>query len=229
MKIKYPHGLGRKFQKDERDKLYPAHQLLPKTSTPEVRSRFWTTGPILDQGDTSQCVAYAATQLLHSSPVINKNTTDIYTLYKDSQKLDSPPETNDDDGTTVRSMFKVLQSLGYISNYYWANTVDIIVEYLCQIGPIEFGSDWYDNMFDYNSNTGFIKIGGSIAGGHGYLLKGVNKDLVCPDKSIGAIRICNSWGTSWGYRGCAWVSIVDATKLLSDNGEAGCCTELLKK
>ena len=60
------------------------------------------------------------------------------------------------------------------------------------LGPVVVGTYWYSSMF-YPDRNGLIKINGGIAGGHAYVINGV-------DKTKKLFRIKNSWGQSWGIR-----------------------------
>jgi C1A family cysteine protease len=63
-------------------------------------------------------------------------------------------------------------------------------------------------------------------GGHAYLICGANREMRCPDGTLGALRMQNSWGQSWGDGGQAWISYMDAATLLKDWGEAATSAEL---
>lgn len=83
-------GLGRILSTpDDRDAKY----LLPKTTkqAAEIKSRHWLSkGKTLDQGATSQCVAFAGVRLLTTHPIVNK-PLDPPELYRQCQTLDEWP------------------------------------------------------------------------------------------------------------------------------------------
>jgi C1A family cysteine protease len=85
------------------------------------------------------------------------------------------------------------------------------VNTILQLGPVVVGTNWYYNMFFPNTN-GVISIGGSLAGGHAYVLNGV-------DTVNQLFRIKNSWGQSWGKSGHAFISFADMTRLINERGE----------
>lgn len=102
---------------------------------------------------------------------------------------------NSYDGTSVRALFKVLQSKGYIESYSWAFNINDVVTHLLSKGPVVLGTDWYNSMFETDESN-FMQIFASsgLAGGHAYMIKGANTKKICPDGSLGAIRVINSWG-----------------------------------
>src|SRR5687767_5501565 len=104
------HGLGRVPVTDLKDHQYKV--ALPRKAT-DIPYKFYPTGPILDQEMTSQCVVYSGEQFLRTGPISNKRLPDKYSTYKRCQTLDEFPFDGDDDGTSVRALFKVYQELGY--------------------------------------------------------------------------------------------------------------------
>lgn len=195
------------------------HLLRVPSKMPATGTRYYYTGPVLDQGQTSQCVAYSGTQMLVTGPVMNKPYKTPALLYAECQKVDEWPG-EDYDGTSVRALFKVLQGAGYIESYQWAFNLESVVSHLLKVGPVIFGTNWYSSMFDVD-RTGFMRIkpGSQNVGGHAYMVKGVNV-------AKKALRIVNSWGTGWGHGGFAWLSFDDAERLLNENGEAATAKEL---
>lgn len=222
------HGDQRKFGRlvsidfsDMKHMLKPP----PKMATSGVK--YYFTKPALDQGNTSQCVAYSGEQFLMSGPVINKMYKTPAQLYKECQQVDEWPGENYD-GTSVRALMKVLQGKKYLTEYKWAFDLPTVVNHLLKVGPVVFGTNWYESMFEADAK-GFIRIrqGSYIVGGHAYMVKGVNVTRKCPDGSTGALRIINSWGRGWASNGCAWLSFVDAKRLIGETGEAAASTEIV--
>ncbi len=222
----FKHRLGRLIDYDEQDQNF----LVPRMAvSPSVRFKYYTTGPVLDQGDTPQCVAYATVQFLMTGPIVNKYPAGPSDLYAQCQLVDEWAGTVHD-GTTVRAAMKVLQNKGYVSGYNWAYDIGTVVNYVLTRGPMVLGTNWSEDMFNPDKK-GFIRYTGTVVGGHSYMLKGINLDLACPDGTKGAFRIQNSWGMHWGNgpkggSSLAWLSIADTAKLIEDYGEAATATEI---
>lgn len=209
-------GMGRLPSADERDAQYPLRRLL--TAIPAVRVRHWRTGPVLDQGQTSQCVGYAWRQYLNSAPVMQSGGPAPDVIYKAAQHVDEwPGEAYD--GTSVRAGAKVLQSLGYLSAYYWATTAEEVRQHVLLNGPVVVGTDWLSGMFTVDSD-GFMHLDGYMVGGHAWLICGYSSDKQ-------AFRMINSWGREdFGEKGRAWIAFADFATLLARNGEACAAHEL---
>lgn len=213
-------GLGRLYAEDERDRQY----LLPRRAAPARTFRSWIVpGPVLDQGGTSQCVAYSGGKYLMAHPVVNA-VPDLSTLYRDCQRVDEWPG-EDYDGTSVRALMKVFKSRGLISEYRWAFDMQTLTTALLERGPVVVGTSWHMNMFTPDKH-GYIEPKGQIVGGHAYLLVACNLRRKNPDNTIGAVRMLNSWGRGWGDSGRAWITVADFGALLKDRGEAAMATEI---
>jgi hypothetical protein len=143
-------------------------------------------------------------------------------LYDGAQKIDAWPG-EDYPGTSVRAGAQMLRSWGVISSFRWAWDADTVVHALLTTGPVVVGTWWYTDMFtpikDKTNGKMMIRASGSKAGGHAYLLNGVNIDK-------GLIRVKNSWSQEWGANGHAWISISDMDKLIKDSGEACLAVEV---
>ena len=217
-------NLGRRIAIDPRDRKFALQAPQPSSTLTKM---FWYTSPAFDQGQKPQCVAYAGVKFLDSGPIRNLVSNlpfNFDQLYHECQLNDEWPG-EDYDGTSVRALFKVLKTKGLVSRYEWAFDIQTMVNYILTTGPMVVGTNWTNSMF-YPEKNGFIRVTGSVIGGHAYLLKGVNTLTKCPDGTIGAFRIINSFGSSWGVRGCASISFADFKNLLTDGGEAATATEL---
>ncbi len=210
-------GLGRLFAFDPRDLEHPLAAEAPLKVTRSVA--FWPTGPVLDQGATSECTAYAAEQLLMSAPIQNAMYMTPNLLYRANQLNDEWPGENYL-GSSVRASMKVLQAAGLIGSYAWAFDADTVRRWVLMRGPVILGTNWYNRMSDPHPVTGFIRPQGEPIGGHAYMIRGADDNLACPDGTRGAVRIINSWGVNWGQQGKAWLSYSDLDGLIKNHGEA---------
>lgn len=236
-KIKHDKGLGRKPAPDERDRAFSLLPVLRAVGMLRTlpASKFWplTTG-VLDQGSTSQCVAYAWTQFLKSTPLVHAAGAlgDLRgfagQLYRRAQQIDEWPGENYD-GTSVRAGARVLVEQGRIARvdsavasatggYRWAWNAEEARDFVLGVGPVVFGTDWTDEMFLPDSE-GYITPAGAVAGGHAYLVAGFSAPR-------NAFRIVNSWGRSWGQSGRAWLRFADADRLIQEYGEAVSAVEI---
>lgn len=203
--------LGRRIAVDRRDRKFAIEAPIAGRRL----RRYWNAnGWWGDQGYSSECVGYAWAHWLEDGPVTHKGTPPVVqpaTIYEQAKLIDEWPG-EDYDGTSVRAGAKVLQGLGYITEYRWAFTMPALIHTLLEKGPVVFGSWWYEGM-DEPDERGFIRPTGATLGGHAYVLNGINTRS---DK----VRMKNSWNRTWGHNGHAWISISDLAILLHREGEA---------
>ncbi|MER5903046.1 hypothetical protein ABT150_23555 [Streptomyces mirabilis] len=219
--------LGRHVEHDARSLAF-AHGVLPKSA---IKSVDWTRrAPIFDQGDLGSCTGNAATGLLGTDSAARTGLTSVtppeggvvpvdedlaIRVYELATQLDSikgtyPP---DDTGSSGIGAAKALKKLGLAVSYTHAFSLDALKSAL-QSGPVMVGTVWLESMFDTDPKTGFVKVDrkSQVAGGHEYVISAY-------DAIRRAFRIDNSWGTSWGLNGSAWISESDAQWLLSQQGD----------
>lgn len=215
-------GLGRRRARDDRDR-----QHLMGRAPAGVSSREWHVGPILDQGNTAQCVAFAGMGWLTCGPVVNRHPAQTpEDIYRRCLVVDEFPGEDWEGGTSVRALFKTLKEWGYIREYQWAFDAQTVVAQILARGPVVVGTNWYMDMFTPLVGSGYLEVGGDLAGGHAYLLSGAEVARVNPGGTRGAVRVVNSWGPGWGERGRAWLALADLDRLLKEDGEAGVAVEV---
>ena len=221
-----PYELGRNYIEDKRDSNYLIKnnlQKLQNTNKPSqsLTSRYWdANGWWGDQGRTSQCVGYSWAHWLEDGPIQQSGIPPIIKpidIYKNAQKIDEWLGENYD-GTSVRAGAKYLQSIKKIKSYYWAYDLQTLINTIMKIGPVVVGTNWYMGMY-YPDKKGLIKISGRIAGGHAYVINGV-------DTKTKQFRLKNSWGKSWGQNGHAFISFNDMSRLIKERGEICLATEI---
>lgn len=219
--------LGRHVRHDPRSLayLYPAHKVGDLVSVRHTRHI-----PVLDQGDLGSCTGNAAEgaigtgALLDAIPLANQDRPSTVNpvldeqqaiqLYSAATALDDydgeyPPEDTGSDGLSVA---KAAQRAGLISGYTHCTSLDAALKALSQ-QPVIAGINWYSS-FDAPDADGVIAISKSatVRGGHEICLD----ELDVERKRVG---FTNSWGTSWGAAGRAYVSWDDFGRLLDEKGD----------
>jgi C1A family cysteine protease len=190
----------------------------------------WFSPGVLDQGATSQCVAYSGLKWLTSHPLVNKPAFVPVWLYKEAQKVDEWPG-EDYDGTSVRALFKVLKREGYVSEYRWAFDLETVVNHVLTTGPLVMGTAWDAELSNPDASN-YIEPGARIENsqeGHAWLIIGANRKRLNPNSTErGAVRMINSWGAGWGDKGRAWMSFKSLAQLIEIDGEAAAAIEAKK-
>lgn len=185
-------------------------------AAPRPAYRYFRTGSVLDQGPTPSCVGHAWAGFLMAAPVMSKGV-DPFAIYRGAQDNDEWPG-NDYEGSSVRGGAKYLQSQGRLSRYVWAWDAETVADFILSgQGSVVVGTVWTNAMFTPD-DKGFLHPTGPIAGGHAWLLVGYNR-------TRGVFRMLNSWGSSWGDSGRAWITGEDLQTLLRWDGEAAATVE----
>lgn len=210
-------GFGRIYQRDDRDRAFMMRGLLeqvPITNT----YRYYRTGPVLDQGETPQCVGYSMRNWLSASLMMEQGGPPASIIYASAQLRDNMPLPHD--GSTVRAGIQVLAALGFVKTYVWAYHAATVRDWLlADKGSVILGTNWLAGMSTPDLLM-TIHATGAILGGHAYLCDGFSTIR-------NSFRIFNSWGQWWGNHGHAWLSFDDLDQLLQDDGE--CCTAVEKR
>jgi hypothetical protein len=172
----------------------------------------------LDQGDHPWCVGFSGADYGINDPVQDPYDNETGKKFYDLCKIiDGEPGAQN--GSCVRSIAKVLQNEGRISNYAFAASTDEITYWLLHKGPVIVGTSWYEGMSTADENN-IVHISGVNLGGHAYVLNGVTTVA-----GIRCYRIQNSWNGYFGIMGQAYISITDFAILLRNQGEAMAAVE----
>ena len=224
--------VNRLVQFDERSRNFRA---VAEGDDRPVRSYTWSCDVYNDQGSEGACVGYAWSHELSARPVVYKVGPDFaQAVYYRARQIDPWPG-EDYEGTSVLAGIKAVmetlneRGLPLYGGYEWAFGLRETVLTIAYTGPVIFGVNWYYSMYRPDAN-GFIRPGGSLAGGHaimGKAVKVVRKDgttgypvvweNVDLDKSY--VTLHNSWGTGYGLGGDARITFRDLDTLLKEQGE----------
>jgi hypothetical protein len=207
------HGLGRIYVPDARD--YPPstlHALLGVDhAAPLPPSVLWADAAILDQGAFGTCVGNGWAGWGDAEPIVDTFVEkDARAIYFEATKIDGQPDDPDapgggQQGSSVRSGAKAMQARGRLSAYAFTTTLSAVREWLANHGPVVFGSDWTNDMFNPDAQ-GFVKPTGGVAGGHCFLCIGYDGDT---------FRFRNSWGSGWALNGDFLMTSADVQTLLT--------------
>lgn len=216
---------------DPRSRLFPVRALIGRVSlTQRIRhKRVWTPTAVLDQGSDGACVGFGWSGELGATPVKRDVSNDsAFALYAKAQTLD-PWKDMPHSGSTVLAGAKAAVEDGAISSYHWCFSVDDVIDAVVFKGPVVVGTDWYNSMFE-TDEKGVLPLDKStgLAGGHcwhiyGYIPAGHSSN---PLGDVDVFAWQQSWGTSWGKKGRAFIRVSDFAELLGDQGEACVATDV---
>lgn len=183
--------------------------------TPSTDKSWDTSGFQLDQGQTGHCVGFGWAGWSDAEPVENTYAnSDGHAIYYECKVIEGDP--GGEDGAYTRDGAKAMQNRGRLTTYAFASTMNDVLAWIRQHGPLVVGTDWTYDMFDPDAN-GYVKPTGDVAGGHCYLMYGVEGD---------SLLFKNSWGDSWALGGSFKMKVSDWTTLFQSYGEAVASVEL---
>lgn len=214
--------LGRIVAHDPRSRAYAVGGPTPGLARTSVRHARQV--PVFDQGELGSCTGNATVGAAGTSPLYEaiapalEATLDealAVKVYSAATKLDDvggsyPP---DDTGSSGLAAAKAAQKLGLLSGYLHAFDLDAALDALVA-GPVITGVDWYDS-FDTPTKAGELAItkGATVRGGHEFVVDEI-------DVERQRVWMTNSWGTSWGASGRAWMTWATWGQLLKSDGDA---------
>lgn len=187
----------------------------------QITSMDWKIEKILNQGNTGHCVGYAWAGFGIAYPIPRPWGNDMgEKIYYTAKEIDGQPRQ--ENGTDTRSGVEAFMRYGSLENnaYIFANSLYDIIIWVLTVGPVVTGTNWYDSMFYPDPNNGTVKISGYVAGGHEWLIVGV-------DTEKRLFHCVNSWGESFGQGGKFYIGFEDYQRLMNEQGDAVTTTDFL--
>ncbi len=177
-----------------------------------------------NQGREGHCVGFGWANELNGQPVgFNFNDADAHQIFYGAQKIDREVhKLNFADGATVIAGAKEVQRLGFISGYRWGFGIEQALDALIGHGPVVFGINWYDGMYETRP-SGLVEVNGSLVGGHCITGFGFNPKMRLIREGLKTYEVVpwvNSWGKGYGRNGIAYIKVEDLDRLLREDGEA---------
>jgi hypothetical protein len=216
-----PHGMGRHVNHDPASRRF-AFRAPPKVDLRAVRHERHVS--IFDQGALGSCTGNAAVGCMATGEfyaTITEADADwlepldqgsAVRCYSDATAIDPWPGTYPptDTGSDGLSVAKVLKAAGAISGYVWAFSLEDALAALMD-RPLITGTLWLNDMFQPSAD-GLVTPGGSIAGGHEYVIDEY-------DPVRGWIGFTNSWSAYWGKSGRFYMEAEKYGALLARDGD----------
>ena len=142
-----------------------------------------------------------------------KDADGIYSLATTLDDIDGYYKVGDprseDTGSTGLAAAKAAQKLGIGGGYRWLfGGADEVVQAVVTGHVVNVGTRWDNRMFDQDSRH-FVHLGGGVAGGHEWTVRGYSAEL-------DALRGRCWWGDFRDF----WIARADLQELLADEGDA---------
>lgn len=171
--------------------------------------------PVLDQGQTPRCLGFTGADWENALPiddhVVNEEGDKIY---DECKAIDGDNE----DGSTIRSLAQALQNRKQLKTYAFASSIDEVIAFVTQHGPICWGIGWTDSMFTPDS-SGLVTPQGDDVGGHAIIEYEY-------DAHSDLHWLLNHWSDGWGVHGTFCMTTAALAARLADGGEAMAAVEI---
>lgn len=208
-----PYRLGRHIEHDTASRGYMA-ALAAQVKDVQHPSK----GLPLNQGQLGKCTAEALCGRLNTTPgqpePVWRTFTDVDSdrLYTQETTDEGSPYPPNDPGGSGLAVCAAAKELGWIKSYAHTFTFNSALQALT-LRPNIWGLNWYDSMFNPDSN-GLVTISpdAQIAGGHEILATAI----LTQQQLVG---FWNSWGTGWGAGGRFYMSYATCERLLGEQGD----------
>lgn len=184
-----------------------------------VTSKEWELPFISDQGPTPHCVGFGWLNYGNADPVMDGWPNDMgHELYYRAKEYDGEPGA--ENGSSTLSGVKSFMTFGILKDnaYAFATTIEDVKVWVLAQSPVVVGTNWYNDMFEPDSN-GLVHVGGGIAGGHEYMIVGY-------DRNTDLFKCANSWGSGFGLGGFFYISARDFAQLMTEEGDACTAVEI---
>lgn len=172
-----------------------------------------TSEQILHQRATSHCVGFGDATWHNCLPIgiPPYYDEDGHKLYYEGVAIGGFP--NSEEGSTTEWGAKALRARGLLKTFAFAASIEEMIIWILAKGSVLTGLMWTQNMARPDTN-GIMHATGSVVGGHETCWTGY-------DRNTGLFKCANSWGTSFGKGGFAWLTADDMKKQLDLQGD--CC------
>lgn len=211
--------LGRQVVHDPRSRRFARRITIDKSTWHDKAIRIYDPSPNPNQPvgcctGVDKCVSFNAIgNRRHGTVLTMDDALKVYSLATTLDPWDGqyPP---DDTGSSGLAAAKAAQQLGWGGEYRWHfGGADEIVQSLMGTPDempttVSVGSWWHYDMFQRDSD-GRVHVGGGLAGGHEYTIRGYDADR---DWLLG-----RCW---WGDFRDFWIARADLDALLADDGDA---------